>query len=441
MESQYPDPLSARTESSFAYATVKDRLPVILTKVIDLLCREKESIAHQYCKESGEDIKMVISILSKLKNEMQTDKPLTAIEDGRSDTSAWRECMNKEEALPTARLPLKWFSASWLFVENYFYRRIQQAFEQSQTLKQFDPFRQQKEDGMRSSATAAIVLAEFVTNAVSRAAQYNLNELQTVFHQLIQVNLWGNRCDLSISCGTDNSQTENPLSQIDRFRPNILVNDSSKVWDLFAQTSQRNSAAGIRLDVVFDNSGFELFTDLCLVDFLCAAGLVGKVRFYVKNMPWYVSDTMTKDFHWVLNYLTSQGESESLRVAARRWQDYVSTGRWQLEEDGFWTLSYDYSEMKERDPHLYNKLSEADLIIFKGDLNYRKLVGDLDWDPTTPFEEVLRGFHPAPLCSLRTIKADVVAGLNPGQAEATANISSNWMITGDFALVQFCGKR
>lgn len=38
-------------------------------------------------------------------------------------------------------------------------------------------------------------------------------------------------------------------------------------------------------------------------------------------------------------------------------------------------------------------------------------VGDCRWPPTTPFATALSGFCPSPLVTLRTLKADVIAGV------------------------------
>lgn len=77
----------------------------------------------------------------------------------------------------------------------------------------------------------------------------------------------------------------------------------------------------------------------------------------------------------------------------------------------FWTTQYPYQLLPERDPALLVELKKSALVIFKGDLNYRKcvyiekipaaspmsdvglffsrLVADGKWAPTTPFEEAL----------------------------------------------------
>lgn len=76
----------------------------------------------------------------------------------------------------------------------------------------------------------------------------------------------------------------------------------------------------------------------------------------------------------------------------------------------------------------------------KGDLNYRKLTGDLKWSHTTSLKTALRAFHPAPLCTLRGLKADVVVGLREGQAEELHQQCADWMVSGDFAVIQFVGS-
>lgn len=50
---------------------------------------------------------------------------------------------------------------------------------------------------------------------------------------------------------------------------------------------------------------------------------------------------------------------------------------------------------------------------------------------------MLQGFHPAPLVTLRTIKAEMVCGLAPGKEEDLFKAAKDWMYSGDYALIQF----
>lgn len=107
-----------------------------------------------------------------------------------------------------------------------------------------------------------------------------------------------------------------------------------------------------------------------------------------------------------------------------------------LQREDFWTGPYNFTDMKHEDASLYAKLSEAKLIIFKGDLNYRKLLSDINWDYTTSFCQALMEFQPSNVLSLRTVKSDVCVGLPSGKAEILFEINDKWMFTGQYGLIQ-----
>lgn len=121
------------------------------------------------------------------------------------------------------------------------------------------------------------------------------------------------------------------------------------------------------LDIVLDNAGYEVFTDLCLADYLISKNLCKINRFYVKNIPWFISDVMTHDFHWLLHQLAIN-EDENLNKLAQRWKNYLQEGIWKIEESDFWTLPFDFTYMANVDPRLYKQLSETKIVIFKGEL-------------------------------------------------------------------------
>lgn len=249
-----------------------------------------------------------------------------------------------------------------------------------------------------------------------------------------QVALWGNKCDLSISAGAANHQVDgDPVGQALRMQQNILRDDAEAVWCHLV-----NSRRTGRLDIVLDNAGFELYTDLCLAELLTSTGVASCVRFHAKRMPWFVSDVTAEDWEWTINELISSCDGYALlNVLGEQCKRRLADGVWQFTTHLFWTLPNDFADMKTVAPDLYSDLSGSDLIIFKGDLNYRKLVGDRLWPPITPFSRSLRGFGPAPLCALRTLKCDVVTGLEPGKAESAAALASDWMLSGSNAVIQF----
>ena len=98
------------------------------------------------------------------------------------------------------------------------------------------------------------------------------------------------------------------------------------------------------------------------------------------------------------------------------WKKHLTDEVWVLTDHKFWTTPYEFAAMKTVAADLYAQLQESQLVVFKGDLNYRKLIADRNWLYATPFSESLGGFHPTVVCALRTLKADLVAGVDEGSA-------------------------
>lgn len=76
-----------------------------------------------------------------------------------------------------------------------------------------------------------------------------------------------------------------------------------------------------------DNSAYELFTDLCLADFLLTFGLADVVIFHGKSIPWFVSDVTKPDFEDILNRLENKCMSGALREIGKRWNNYYKMGK------------------------------------------------------------------------------------------------------------------
>ncbi|KAL3979711.1 small subunit ribosomal protein S36 [Sarotherodon galilaeus] len=434
-----PPSLSARVVGSFAYLTIRDRLPTILTKVVDTIHRNKNKFFEEYGEAGIEAEKQAISLLSKLRNELQTDKPVLALTDGLPDTDSWNQYLERQQRLQGDQEPVSWFKSPWLYVECYMYRRIHEALLLNPPISDFDVFNEGKTQGFTESSQAVMSLCTYLEGINNNIEELSKNQLFEHFSKLMQVSLWGNKCDLSISAGQENSQKTSPLDSLYSLLPFILVDDTKRVWSALI-SAQRPRESGKttadRVDIVLDNAGFELVTDLVLADFLVSSGLARQIHFHGKSIPWFVSDVTAKDFQWTIRQAMATNHKWVSKCGVQ-WQRYLKEGMWCYHDHPFWTQPHEFCDMAADAPDLYTTLQGADLVLFKGDLNYRKLTGDRYWEHTVSFETALRGFGPAPLCSLRTLKANIQVGLQPGQGEKLTSQDPSWMTSGKYAVIQF----
>ena len=69
-----------------------------------------------------------------------------------------------------------------------------------------------------------------------------------------------------------------PVTALALLQENILTDNTKEAWQCLVARGK-----GSIIDIVMDNSGFELFTDLCLADFLVTCGAAAKV---LQSIAW-----------------------------------------------------------------------------------------------------------------------------------------------------------
>lgn len=363
---------------------------------------------------------------------------MLALTDDGVDTDMWNQYLQRQQNLMDENESPSWFKSPWLYMECYMYRRIQESIRLNPPICDFDVFRAAKTQSYFESQQAIIAICTYLQGLNKNMNDFSEEQLLDQFLKLLQVSLWGNKCDLSISAGQENSQKSSPVEALEDLKSFILVDDSNLVWSVLTggKTPGGSGKPQGRVDIVLDNAGFELVTDLVFADFLVSSGLTRQVHFHGKSMPWFVSDTTREDFSWTIKQ-TMAANHKWMSKSGAQWQRYVKDGTWCYHDHPFWTLPHEFCDMATDAPDLYAALQKADLVFFKGDLNYRKLTSDRDWAHAETFERALRGFQPAPLCSLRTLKANVQVGLRPDQGESMTAREPSWMTSGVYAVIQF----
>jgi hypothetical protein len=175
----------------------------------------------------------------------------------------------------------------------------------------------------------------------------------------------------------------------------------------------------------------ELLFDLALADFMLVHQWAQEVVLHLKNCPFFVSDAMPKDVHTTLSLLQTSPES-LMQEFGIRLERHLAAGSLVLKDEPYWTSSLMFFEMPSS---LQAQLARSNLVIAKGDVNYRRLLGDRHWPHTTRMEQIV-GYFPAPLLVLRTLKGEIMVGLEPGQAEALAAADATWLINGRRGIIQ-----
>ena len=383
--------------NAFAAFTITVRLPAILDRILS---------DHPYPAPIKE---RVLSLKAEIPGGILSPIP----QDSGKDHEAWARWMKPFEGM-------NWLQAPFLEAEIYFYRRILSAIDyfEAGPWKGVDPFRPQKMENLLEYQDSISALCK-LRNGLADAAQ------ETALPALLLGNLWGNRADLSFLPETRAALGTNLLLGTEDA---LVVNDLPKVIDFFATHQGKLH----RIDFINDNSGTELVGDLVLAEYLLSANLAKEVRFQLKTQPFYVSDAMKADVWDTIEWMAHH-QDVSIQEVGHRLGEFLGD-RLVLDHHTFWTEPLNHVDWP---ADLREELAESDLLIFKGDANYRRLIEDRFWAYTTPFADLVP-YLPTTMLSLRTLKCDVLAGLDA--AGPYPFRSPDWLVSGKMGLIQMRGQ-
>lgn len=383
MTHSFPDPIRTDGSNDFARRSMAERVPSIITDVVE----------HNpdYPPSIKED-------LWALREAIVSDDPIQLFPPPAPDYDLWARRFADHEGET-------WLGTEWFFCEMLTYRHVVDVCRYWTTRR--DPFRPFKKDEIESEALRTTVAPVLTEEGTVR---------EQLHHRLVGA-LWGNRMDLSMK-GVLEQGTEAKDEH-------LLVNDVPAAVD------QMLSGPPAPVHVLMDNAGTEEAFDLALADLILGEGIARTVVLHVKMSPVLVGDVIGEDIFWMLDVMEEHGGP--LQLLTQRIRDYIRDGRLHIVPDFFWNTD---GRMWEVPPRLEGPFREAQLVISKGDANYRRATHDAVWPPDARLEEALRDF-PAPFLALRTLKSDTLVGVPPATVRRLDREEDHWRTKGTYGVAQY----
>lgn len=371
---------------AFAAFTLKNRLPAILDQII----------------EDNNYNEAIIARLGELKNQILYGKITHFIASG-NDQVHWKNWLSPW-------IGKTWFEVPFYFAEAYFYRLILDHINFFKT--QIDPFSTQKKKDIQNSQDRF--------HAILLDLEHFLRgkpEEDQLIKYLLFLSLWGNKSDLSQLkiIRSENHEVDNKYT---------LLDDSDEIVKIFSKLS-------MQVDIILDNSGVELFTDLVLAAHLIKLQLSETIILHTKAYPTFVSDATINDVFYLIKALKNH-EKEQLSDLAKRLEVYIREQRILIKDHQFWNAPIHFHEMPKE---FSQELCKSDLLILKGDANYRRIFDDRAIPPITKIG-VLGNYLPAPAVAIRILKSQLILGMQSEYIKTLNKIDPDWMINGKYGLIQ-----
>lgn len=390
---------SAKDFGSFAKFTVENRFPKIFKEVCS---EEYDSFIENH----------------KVGDECVLHSDISGVDELKNSISSYKDYTIKDF----------FEKAPFFLVEFYFYHLLL-SLRNYDKLK-FDFFAAKKDADWKDkaedfSSKLSVLFEDFEETDEKKFSKQEKQEFNERKNEHIKSILY-----YSLTSNTGD------LSQLHEIRSEsvkCLCNETEICQDYLNVTNPYS-----RFDIICDNSGAELFSDIYLSVFFLVYGLAKKIVFHLKSCPFFVSDATIDDFSKLVSALTKNGKNTELL-------DFISKKKIEVWTSDFWVEPYYFDKMPD---DLKNHFDKSNLVIIKGDLNYRRLVGDFnnytdETKSSIKFETLEercffknKSNKNIPLVAPRVLKSDVFVGIDTVFEAIGRNSDSQFKTDGKWGVVQ-----
>lgn len=314
--------------------------------------------------------------------------------------------------------------APFIDVEHYFYFYI---IDKANSKSISDPYISTKENDLQQD------MQQDMQDRKSKifSALLNLDDTRgnkkesAILTKLIEQNLSSNSSDLS------------QMSWKRFFTVNNIDNDSIKrFWDYINTTTELET-----INILVDNGGVEFLCDLLLA-YKLSEKTNCKVVFYVKQLPIFVSDVVEADYDKMMKIIEdgintssrTDDEKERMRKNLRYIQNQFERKVFEIRPTFECNMPTEFCDSDE-----LSKLfkEQNSLLIIKGDLNFRRLVGDYKYIEDVKIKSVIRKEVKVPLLIIRSFKSNVILDVPKNNVAKFNEKDAEWRTNGRYGFVKF----
>lgn len=445
-------------------------------KIFAWRCTKQPVITYENDDFARETIKYRFNdIISKLNAELACGKPVISYKDFQEEVLnkiqfVDKDVLKTQSNSANAKLMDEWMrgfnsyknvaeilqKCPFIDVEYFFYFWVLTKIDQLCTKKQkqilhpgykvaaqFDPYKFSKlrmlekdfmndeEEQPRSGYCSKI--KECLDYVIKINNNTHDGERKEQITDILKANLSSNSSDLSQMFWSDFRDVEFASDQ---------VNHSEKFWKDYCRDVSNKT-----INIVVDNFGIEFLWDLVLGYYLTTKG-VTKIIYHVKHIPMFVSDVVEGDHTIMFDKLESL-----LNISkSRRKKEYLSalnllkasSEKFVFKANYLWNMPYSFSKIvstnSETSSLLYNDIIDLftgnELLIVKGDLNYRRLVEDKLWNSRRKTVQKIK-YAKCPILVIRSYKSSVVMDSNIPDSKMVQRFGPDWKTDGRVGAVLY----